>query len=242
MNRRHTIALALAVLALAASASSALVHQNPQRTNAFIILFPLELLALPIAGILAARWLGVHPERAIGMLAVGLYQLAVAAALSTVYPLWLPSDNTVLGSALLAGVWAGIGTLVAFASAAVLANSSSRTTFVVAGIVAAIVFVVVTAGGMVSPLFRLQTPVLTPAVLAVAALLVARQQPTGLVQPVLLAAACAAATVAVLLLRGPGDWASASTSVKLYSFPILLMAVGLSLMLIDLTSTSKPHV
>ena len=38
----------------------------------------------------------------------------------------------------------------------------------------------------------------------------------------------------MLLGRGPDDWASASNSLKLYSFPILLMAIGVSMVLIDI--------
>ena len=35
-------------------------------------------------------------------------------------------------------------------------------------------------------------------------------------------------TVGLVLLRGPGDWATASTSVKLYSFPVMIIVVIVS--------------
>ena len=38
-----------------------------------------------------------------------MYLLMVGCALSSIYPTCLPDDDTILGSALLAGVWAGVG-------------------------------------------------------------------------------------------------------------------------------------
>jgi hypothetical protein len=54
-----------------------------------------------------------------------------------------------------------------------------------------------------------------------------------LARPLLLMLAGALATVGVLLARGPGDWASASSSLKLYSFPTMVMALGFSLAILS---------
>src|SRR5262249_45836753 len=90
-----------------------------------------------------------------------------------------------------------------------------------------------TIGGIDWPLFQLHIPVVTIAAAAIAALVIAHHQGLRLVQPVILALVGGVGTLAVLLGRGPGDWASASNSLKLYSFPIPLMAVGVSVALID---------
>jgi hypothetical protein len=87
---------------------------------------------------------------------------------------------------------------------------------------------------MAWPLFQLRISLVTIAGVAIAALVIAHHKGLRLVQPIIFALAGSTGTVAVLVVRGPGDWASASHSLKLYSFPILLMAVGLSLALIDI--------
>jgi hypothetical protein len=167
-----------------------------------------------------------------------MYLLVVAGAVSTIYPMWLPQDDTILGSALLAGVWAGVGANLALASAAVLAGWSSTRTSLVSGTGAVVALLLVTVGGMVWPLFQPQIPLLTIVAVTVMALVVARDRRLRLVRPVVLALVGGAGTLALLLLRGPGDWASASSSMKLYSFPILLMAIGVSMALIDIVRSS----
>jgi len=37
----------------------------------------------------------------------------------------------------------------------------------------------------------------------------------------------------VLVARGPDDWASASTTIKLYSLPIVVLALGVGLAILD---------
>jgi hypothetical protein len=175
------------------------------------------------------------------MLGVGVYLLMVASAVSAIFPLWLPDDDTILGTALLAGLWAGVGANLALASAAILANWSSTRTFLLSKIGGVLTFLLVTIGGMDWPLFHLQMPLVTIAAAATAALVIAHHQGVRLVQPVILALVGGVATLAMLLGRGPGDWASASNTLKLYSFPILLMAVGVSLALIDIVQgDNKP--
>jgi hypothetical protein len=53
--------------------------------------------------------------------------------------------------------------------------------------------------------------------------------------PVLLAGISAAFTIALLLTRGPGDWASGAPSLHLYSFPIALVGKALSLAILHVT-------
>jgi hypothetical protein len=100
------------------SAFSGAVHRDLRQTNTLFFLFPIELLALPFGGAAAGRILQSRRDLAPGMLGVGVYLIAVAGAMSTIYSMWLPEDDTILGSALLAGLWAGVGANLALASAA----------------------------------------------------------------------------------------------------------------------------
>ncbi|MBV9355918.1 MAG: hypothetical protein JO023_10365 [Chloroflexi bacterium] len=223
----------LVLVAVLASAVSGSVHRGLAHGNDFVVLYPLELLALPLGAVAAARRLHAGRGAAPGLVGVGLYLLVVAGAVSTAYPLWLPSDNTILGSALLAGVLAGVGAYLALAGAAVLASWPSSRVAVVGAAGGVLAFLLVTVGGMVAPVWRLQVPLLVVAAMAMAALLLAGRRRPRVGRPLAAALAGGVCTVAVLLARGPGDWASASTSVKLYSFPIVVMALGLSLAMLD---------
>jgi hypothetical protein len=233
--RRWALSGLVVLVAVLASAVSGSVQRGIGHGNDFVVLYPLELLAVPLGAVAAARRLRAGREVAPGLLGLGLYLLIVAGAVSTAYPLWLPSDDAILGSALLAGVLAGAGASLALSSAAVLAGWPASSRVVVGRAGGLLAFLLVTLGGMVAPLPRLQVPLLVVAVFAMAALLLARRGRTPVTRPLAAAIAGGSATVAVLLARGPGDWASASTSVKLYSFPIALMALGIGLAMFDVT-------
>jgi hypothetical protein len=226
----------LLVIAVLASAVSGSVHRGLSHSNDFVVLYPVELLVLPLGAGAAASWLRARRERAHGLVGVGLYLLMVASAVSTAYPRWLPSDNTILGSALLAGVLAGVGAYLTLAGAAVMAGWSSLRMSGVGAAGGVLAFLPVTVGGMVAPWVRLQIPFLVVAAMAAAALLLAWRGRRRLRRPLAVAMAGGVCTVAVLLARGPGDWASASTSVKLYSFPIVVMALGISLAILDVVA------
>jgi hypothetical protein len=208
--------LVLGLLLIAIGASAAIVSGNIQRdssqTNASIAVFPLELVGLLLGGsaaVVAAR----GPQK----IAMGVYLVIVAAAIGTLFPLWLPEDDTIIGSAVLAGELAGVG------AALVLAGAERSGAIVIGGGV--LVFLVVTAGGMVDPLARLHVPVIVAPV--VTAYAVWRR--TTDAWPLIIVAAVA--TIGVLALRGPDDWASGSHTLKLYSLPILLLATGFSLVI-----------
>lgn len=230
---RRLFSAALIAAGLLATALSGAVQRDLSHTNQFIILFPVELLGVLLGGVAAARWLASRRERAPGLLGVGVYLLLVAGAVSTLFPVWLPSDDTILGSALLAGLLGGVAANIALASAAMLAGWRPLKVSA-AGIASGIVaFLLVTAGGMISPLFEVHIPLVTVAAAIGLALLLATRRGSLPWRSLGVAILGGIATVAILMLRGPGDWASASTSVKLYSFSILVMAAGISLVVAD---------
>jgi hypothetical protein len=120
----------------------------------------------PIILVIAAAYLARRGDLAAGTLAVGLYLLLVAPAIGTAFPLWLPHDNTILGSALLAGLIAGVGTGLTLVGAGGL-GGRSRTVPNTIGLTAAILAsLAVTAGGAVSPLARLHLPVVVGVLVA----------------------------------------------------------------------------
>lgn len=211
------------------SLASMYVTRNMSHTNDFVVLFPIELIGVALAGILVTMGLLARRVGAEAMLAVGLYVLIVAAAIGALFPLWLPHDNTVLGSALLAGTLAGVGAALALASVATLADSASMWRRAGANAGGILAFLLVTAGGMVYPLVQLRLPLVVAALVGLVVAPGAWRQRKRLGWPLLRMLAGAAATVALLVVRGPGDWASASGSLKLFSFPILILALGISL-------------
>jgi len=226
--RRVALGL-VAVLAATVSLISAAMPQH--HPNAYFILFTLEPLVVLVGGLGAVLLLLRRPAWAPGMLGGGLYALPVGVAFVTVFPLWLPQDDTILGAAFVGGLLMLAGTVLALAGALILAGRRATIaigTGVAAGLLA---FVGALAGGAIggATVLRPQVIVLVFVVLAVA--LIARR---AMLRPILSAAVGAALTSAVLLLRGPGDWASASTTVKLYSFPVILMGLAISAMIVDL--------
>ena len=58
--------------------------------------------------------------------------------------------------------------------------------------------------------------------------------------PLAVAAIGMIVTIATLVARGGGDWASGSTSIKLYSFPIVVMAFAFSLLILDSQPRGRP--
>jgi len=134
-----------------------------------------------------------------------------------------------LGSALLAGVLAGVGAGLASASAEILANSASAGWLAAAGIGGILAFLLVTAGGVVYPLAQLRLPLVVVVLvgLVVGRTVWSQRERSG--WPFLQVVLGAAVTIALLVIRGPEDWASASASLRLFSFPILTVALGISL-------------
>jgi len=227
---RRLLPAALIGAGLLASALGSHARSDSSHANDFIVLFPVELGGVVLSGIAAAHALFARRDQARAMLGVGLYLVVVAGAIGTLLPAWLPQDNTILGSALLAGLLAAAGTGLASISTLILVGSPSTARLVGAGSASAVgALLVVMAGGMVSPLAQLRLPLLVAALVGLSVLLPTRRQWRRLAWPLLLMLGGGAVTLAALVMRGPGDWASASDSVRLYSFPILLMALGISL-------------
>jgi hypothetical protein len=50
-----------------------------------------------------------------------------------------------------------------------------------------------------------------------------------ILQPLLLSAGGTILTPLVLVVRGSGDWASRSDTMRLYSFPLIVMGIAISL-------------
>src|SRR5579859_7879988 len=125
MPLRWLLAWTLMAAGALMSVASTYLMRDVSHTNDFVPLFPLELIGMVLAGLLATVGVLARRTSPEATLAVGLYIVVVAVAIGTLLPLWLPQDNTVLGSALLAGVLVGVGTSIALVSAAVLADSTS---------------------------------------------------------------------------------------------------------------------
>jgi hypothetical protein len=228
---------ALVALSVAASALSSIVHRDASHTNDLIAAFPIELLAVLGGGMVAWVYLQTRRYGAPAFFGVAVYLLAISVALSTPFPSWLPTDNAILGAALLAGLLAADGASLTLASSAALAGWSKPKSTAISLLLGVMAFAAVTAGGVVAPLVELQVPLLTAVMVAVLGLVIAGRARTLLFRPLLGSAISSAATVALLLARGPGDWSSASTSLKLYSLPIVTMACGVSLLIL---ATTKP--
>ena len=193
-------------------------------------LFFFELLVAPIGGSVALGYLDRRPGRASGVIGAGLYALAAGVAFLIVFPTWNPSDNAILGTALLGGLLAMAGTGLALAGAAVLAGRSTDTGVAVGFGAGFVAFLLFTASGMVWPLFALHLPIVLAIVVLGGVLLVARRRLVALAAPVLLAALGTALTVGLLVARGPGGWAGPVASLCLY-----VMGVAIALGILDVS-------
>jgi hypothetical protein len=180
-----------------------------------------------------------HRNRAPGIVGAGLYVLAVGVALQTLFPIWLPSDDTILGSALLGGLLATVGSGMALAGAATLAERSGNAVVAFGcggGFIALLLF---TIAGMAWPLPIIQVPALLAIVIFLTVLRLARHDLPLLKRSGLLAFLGIVLSVGFLLIRGPGDWASASDTIRLFSFPIMVMACAIALGIVDLSPTAN---
>jgi hypothetical protein len=96
MTKRRLLSGLLIAAAVTLSAVSGLVYRDFRQTNDLFFLFPMQLLALPLAGAVAGRRLRSRRDLAPAMLGVGIYLMTVAYAVSTIYSMWLPNDDTIL--------------------------------------------------------------------------------------------------------------------------------------------------
>lgn len=237
--RRWLVVLVI-VVAIVAAGVTAAARRDPSQTNDFIVLFLVELLAIIVGGVIAGVALTRRRDLAAGALATGLYLLVVAAAVGTVFPIWLPSDNTILGSALLAGLLAAVGTGLALVGVGGLRGIPQAALAIACLGGGGLAFLAVTAGGVASPLARLHLPVIVAVLVGLAALPVAWRYRRLVTLPLAVAAIGVIVTIATLVARGAGDWASGSTSIKLYSFPVVVLAFAFSLLILDSQPRDRP--
>ena len=231
--RRAMVALVV-VLATLAAALSAVVHRDLAHTNDFIVLFYLELLIPLVAGPAALAYVVSHHDRAWPMLAVGLHVLVVGTALITAFPIWLPQDNTILGAALLGSLLVMIGSGLAVSSSLLARGVASSATTGAGLLVGFAALLVATAGGVIAPAAALRPQIILAVLVVLGVVALAGPSRRPLIAVLLVAALANGSAVAALLLRGPGDWASGSDTVKLYSFPIVVIVGAVSLLIIDL--------
>jgi hypothetical protein len=236
MIRLGILALVI-LLSLGASALSAMLQQHD--ANQFIVLFSLEPLIVLAGGALLTRHLLRQPGNAAGMLGVGLYILAVGTAFITVFPIWLPEDDTILGTAFLGALLAMIGTVLAVAASMIMRGRAAHRALGIGAAWGLLAFVLALASGAIAPVATLHAQFVLPAIVLISIVPLTRRQPALLVRPLLLSAAATALTLATLLMRGPGDWASSSTSVKLYSFPIVVMGCALCIAILTLATPRR---
>src|SRR5437764_14771704 len=109
MKRLAILALVVLVT-LAVTAISAVVHRDLSHTNDFVLLGVLEPFVVLVGGIAASVYLARRRDNARGMLGVGLYALIIGTTFVTAFPLWLPTDDTILGTALVGALLAMVGT------------------------------------------------------------------------------------------------------------------------------------
>jgi hypothetical protein len=241
--------LGLGVLVtLAVTAVSAVVHPDMSHTNDFTLFGTLglgpfvqltEVFAVLVGGIAASVYLARRRDNARGVLGVGLYSLISGTAFVTVFSFWLSTDDIILDTAFVGALLAMVGTALAIASALTLRGRPTATVQTVGWLCGVVAFLAVGAGGInvPVPLVRPQFIVLLLVVAAVGLLTCHRGQ--MLLQPLLLSAGGTILTILDLLVRGPGDWASGSDTVKLSSFPLIVMGIALSLAILQATAPGR---
>jgi hypothetical protein len=246
--------LGLVVLAmLAVTAVSAGVHRDIPQTNDFGLLSGvLELFVVPVGGIVASVYLARRRDNARGVLGVGLYSLIIGTIFITVFSFWLPEDDIILATAFLGALLAMVGTALAIASALTVRGrptAMSQTVGWLCGVVAflaamprfmpGVVLLAGNPGGMIGTAVLPNLHVIVLVLVVAAVGLHTRHRGQMLLQPLLLSAAATILTILVLVARGPGDWASGSDTLKLYSFPLIVMGIAISLAIVQVTAPGR---
>ena len=205
-----------------------------------------------LGGIVASVYLARRRDNARGALGVGLYSLIVGTTFVTVFSLWLSEDDIVLDTAFVGGLLAMVGTALSIASALTLIGRPTATAQTVgwlSGVVAflaamprfmpGVVFLAGGPGGMIGPAVLPNLYVIVLLLVAAAVGLLTRRRGQMILQPLLLSAGGTILTILDLVVRGPGDWASGSDTVKLYSFPMIVMGVAISLAILQVTAPGR---
>jgi hypothetical protein len=244
---KRLAALALVVLAmLAVTAVATGIHPDLSQTNDFMHFMLLGMLlatfgpfVVLVGGIAASVYLARRRDNARGMLGVGLYSLIMGTTFVTVFAHWLSEDDIILDTAFVGALLAMVGTALAIASALTLRGRRTATACAVGWLCGVVAFLAVGAGGInvPVPLMRPQFIVLLLVVAAVG--LLTRHQGQMLLRPLLLSAGGTILTILDLLVRGPGDWASGSDTVKLSSFPLIVMGIAISVAILQVTAPGR---
>lgn len=240
--------VALTVIVVAAALVSEVAAAIPRATAApasigFPLIFYLEVGIVVLGGASALAFLLWQPGTAPGMLGVGLYTLIMGIVFFTIFPVWLSGDWILDGALVLAAVLAALGLTLLLVSGAIL-TGGTRARSLVLGLMGGPGLL---AGAWVAAFIGARGGVrhiaVSPAILlaALALLLLGGllalmgRQRRVVILPVLLACGGAAFTLALLLARGRGDWASGAPSLHLYSFPIALIGKAISLAIMHVT-------
>ena len=238
MKRLAVLGLVVLVT-LAVTAVSAVVHPDMSHPNDFLLLGTLGPVVVLVCGIAASVYLARRRDNARGMLGVGLYSLIMGTTFVTVFAHWLSEDDIILDTAFVGALLAMVGTALAIASALTLSGQPTATVQTVGWLCGVVAFLAVGAGGInvPVPLVRPQFIVLLLVVAAVGLLTCHRGQ--MLLQPLLLSAGGTILTILDLVVRGPGDWASGSDTVKLSSFPLIVMGIAISVAILQVTAPGR---
>jgi hypothetical protein len=243
--------LGLVVLAmLAVTAVSTSVHRDIPQTNDFVLLTALEPFVVLVGGIVASVYLAKRRDNARGVLGVGLYSLIIGTTFITVFSFWLSEDDIVLATAFVGALLAMVGTALAIASALTLRGrptAMAQTVGWLCGVVGflavmprvmpgLVAFLATSPSGTIGPAVLPNLHVIVLLLVVAAAGLLTRHRGQVILQPLLLSAGGTILTILDLVVRGPGDWASGSDTVKLYSFPMIVMGVAISLAILQVTA------
>lgn len=247
---------ALAAVVVAAALVSEIAATIPRGPTApppegFPLIFYLEVGIVLLGGVSALAFLLWQPSNAPGMLGVGLYTLIMGLVFFTVFPVWLSGQWLLDGALVLAAILAALGLALLLTSGALL-TGGVRTRALALGLAGgpgllALGWVAAFVGARAGVRHTVISPALLVAALALLVLggllaLLGRQR-GGVILPVVLACGGAVFTIALLLARGPGDWASGAPSLHLYSFPIAVIGKAISLAIMHVTQrahTSAP--
>jgi hypothetical protein len=219
----------------------------------FALLGILEPFVVLVGGIVAAVYLARRRDNARGVLGVGLYSLIIGTTFITVFSFWLSEDDMVLETAFVGGLLAMVGTALAIASALTLSGRPIATAWTMGwlcGLVAflavmprvmpgLVAFLAASPGGMIGPAVLPNLYVIVLLLVVAAVGLLTRHRGQMILQPLLLSTGGTILSILVLVLRGPGDWASGSDTVRLYSFPLIVMGIAISLTILQVTAPGR---
>lgn len=247
---KRLIALTGVVVAAAlVSEIAAAIPRGPVAppSGGFPLIFYLEVGIVLLGGASALAFLLWQPSNAPGMFGVGLYTLIMGLVFFTIFPVWLSGEWLLDGALVLAAVLAALGLALLLTSGAILIGGP-RPRALALGLAGgpsllALGWVAAFVGAREGVRHIALSPTILVAALALLVLggllaLLGRQR-GGVILPVILACGGAVFTIALLLARGPSDWASGAPSLHLYSFPIAVIGKAISLAIMHVTQRAS---